>query len=76
MAAFLDFAITASRKPERLNGATGLGASAGSGHCPEAFSGHRAVTGAAALRPGRFCGPSGEFRLDLRKVHEPRSTER
>ena len=39
------------------------------------LNGHRAVTGDAALRLGRFFGTSGEFWLNLQKLYELRRAE-
>ena len=41
----------------------------------EILIGRRAVTGDTALRLGRFCGTSGEFWLNLRKLYELRKAE-
>ena len=41
----------------------------------EILNGHRAVTGDAALRLGRFFGTSGEFWLNLQKLYELRRAE-
>ena len=40
----------------------------------ETLNGRRAVTGDTALRLGRFFGTSGEFWLNLQKLHELRRT--
>ena len=42
----------------------------------EILNGRRAVTGDTALRLGGFSGTSGEFRLNLQKLHELRRAER
>ncbi len=41
----------------------------------EILRGRRAVTGDTALRLGRFFGTSGEFWLNLQKLHELRVAE-
>ena len=41
----------------------------------EILNGRRAVTGDTALRLGRFFGTSGEFWLNLQKLHELRLAE-
>ncbi len=40
------------------------------------LNGQRAVTGATALRLGRFFGTSGEFWVNLQKLYEFRRAER
>ena len=41
----------------------------------EILNGRRAITGDTALRLGRFFGTSGEFWLNLQKLHELRLAE-